>query len=453
LSLAALASLVLSFVFSAGGFCTAAERVPAFPGAEGFGAFTPGGRGGKVILVTNLKDYIPGEQEPIPGSFRAACLAEGPRIVVFRVAGTIPLESGLEIRNPFITIAGQTAPGDGICTRDWDIQVETHDVIIRHLRCRTGDTDCETFRKKGREGPDALSVYKGSQNVIFDHCSASWGIDETLSVSSSSIFQPGEGITNVTVQWCIVSEGLDHRCYKSGSSMGSLLRCNGNVSFHHNLLAHNRSRNPFAMRYGEGRMLLDFRNNVIYPGGGDSADLVDMNYVGNYIKGPANWRFRLRSTAARVYGAGNYLLGSDEANRDNWKMFSGADLESSRMHEPFAVAPVATHSAQQAYEKVLATAGATLPKRDAVDQRIVDQVRNGTGQIIKSQKDVGGWPELRQTPPPDDSDNDGMPDDWEEKHGFNPQNPSDNSQDKDGDGYTNIEEWINSTHPLTAEKM
>ena len=198
-----------------------AADLPAFPGAEGFGAGAKGGRGGKVFVVTTLEDYPGGKKKAVAGSLRAACEAKGPRTIVFDVAGTIVLEKALRISEPYITIAGQTAPGGGICLRNYGLDIRTHDVVIRYLRVRPGDT----MKKE----TDSIAISSGSRDVIIDHCSASWSIDETLSVS-------GPGITNVTVQWCIISESLNDSFHKKGlHGYGSLVRTNGNISFHQQL--------------------------------------------------------------------------------------------------------------------------------------------------------------------------------------------------------------------------
>ena len=418
--------------------------IPAFPGAEGFGSRTPGGRGGKVLFVTNLKDYVPGREKPIPGSLRAACEAKGPRIVIFRVSGTIPLKTGLRISEPYLTIAGQSAPGDGICLKNFGTAIQTHDVVIRHIRFRPGDEMGPVYKKRGRSfSPDSLSVNAPSRNVVIDHCSVSWSIDECLSVS-------GAGITNVTVQWCIISESLNDSFHAKGPhGYGSLLRTNGNVTFHHNLYAHHRSRSPRPGTYGEGSILLDFRNNVIHDSNGYSAaDPVRMNYIGNYIKRPRKHVFRIGGNATRMFVAGNFLVDGGDRNKKQWNLISGG-TEKNRMNAAFRVAAVSTDSAAQAYKRILSSCGATLPKRDGVDTRIMRQLKRGSGGIIDSQRQVGGWPKLQSAPVPKDSDQDGLPDAWETKHGLNPHAASDAAKDKDGDGYTNIEEWLNGTDPAT----
>jgi pectate lyase len=405
----------------------------AFPEAEGFGAQTPGGRGGKVLLVTNLEDYVPKKEPVVPGSFRAACAAKGPRIVVFRVSGTIPLKAHLSISEPFLTIAGQTAPGGGVCLKNYGLWIVAHDVIVRHLRVRPGDDMGPVMKQQGKSfETDAISIGSPARNVIVDHCSASWANDEVLSVS-------GAGITNVTVQWCIISESLNSSFHHKGPhGYGSLLRTNGDVSFHHNLYAHHTSRSPRPGTYGEGSILLDFRNNVIYDSVGYSAaDPVRMNYVGNYIKRARSRAFRVGGDTTKLFEEGNVLQGRGELI---------ANLRPvNKVEAAYPVAPVATDSAEKSFERVLATSGATLPKRDGVDQRVVKQVIDGTGDLIDTQGRVGGWPALASASPPKDADEDGMPDDWERSVGLDPVDPADSAGDMDGDGYTNVEEWINGT--------
>src|SRR5436190_10011119 len=246
---------------------------PAFPGAEGFGANTPGGRGGKVIAVTNLSDDG-------PGSFRAACETEGPRIVIFRVSGLITLNRKLVIKNPYITIAGQTAPGDGICLRNYTFVIATHDVVVRYLRSRLGDVTAQE--------DDSLTLAAGAKNVVVDHCSATWSVDEDLSLAGD--------VSNVTVQWCLIAEGLHHSKHSKGAhGYGSLSRAKGPVTWHHNLWAHNVSRNPrLGDNYGRPPYpTFDVRNNVIYDYGeiasGLTQGVLKVNYVANFIRpGPSS---------------------------------------------------------------------------------------------------------------------------------------------------------------------
>ncbi len=418
--------------------------VPAFPGAEGFGAFTAGGRGGKVYVVTTLEDFGEGE-EPIPGSLRAALEIEEPVIVVFAVGGNIELKRRLWVSNPCITIAGQTAPGDGICLQgQLSLSNRNHDVVIRYLRVRLGDL-----------APGAGDAMGGRtcKNVIIDHCSASWGIDECMSVYRNE---------NTTVQWCLVAESLYHSKHRKGNHGYGGIWGGDRASFHHNLLAHHSSRNPrFAKREG----LTDFRNNVIYNWGYKSAyggEGSQVNMIANYYKfGPGtreNLRKRIMEADAtgQYYIADNYVVGYPEVTADNWQgvLRKGSNPPGQRQDKPFGVAPVTTQTAQEAYELVLKHVGCTRPRRDSLDERIIEEVRTGTAKygatwggggkgIIDSQNDVGGWPELEGGPAPVDGDQDGMPDDWETARGLNPADASDSALDRDGDGYTNIEEYIN----------
>ena len=465
-------SLLLSaiFIFYAAVFSLSAEefRLPAFPGAEGFGAFSLGGRGGRVIYVTNLKDYSPEKEKSVPGSFRAACMAKSSRIVVFAVSGTIPLKTNITITEPFITIAGQTAPGDGICLKNAALNIRTNNVIIRNMRFRPGaeytiklneinKKKLDKIRKiKGKIPwrlkwkytfePDAMEIQKGSQNIIIDHCSASWGMDEVLSVAG------GVDITNVTVQWCIISEGLNINAH----SKGSLIKCSGDVTFHHNLYAHHADRAPYVGTIETGCILLDFRNNLIYDAWGHSGrdsnnEPSKINYIGNFIrfkKEPRRenpgYAFQVRGDGTKMYVVGNKMdcPGSSRLLR----LIVGARKEwrrGNKMEKPFHVAYVKTESADDAFESITESAGAIFPKRDIVDMRIVKETRNGKGHVIGSEKDVDGWPVLESKPAPEDSDLDGMPDAWERECGLDPEDPRDGAKDRDGDGYTNIEEYIN----------
>jgi pectate lyase len=405
-------------------------KTPAFPGAEGAGALARGGRGGRVIIVTHLGDSG-------PGSLREAVEAEGPRIVLFRVAGLVELKSPLKITHPFLTIAGQTAPGGGICIQGFGCSVQADDVVVRHLRFRPGDVQ--------GKATDALSVFK-ARRVILDHCSASWSVDESLSVT-------GEGCSDVTVQWCLISESLNKSVHAKGEhGFGSLIRTDGTVSFHHNLYAHHSSRCPRPGTYGTTPGLLDFRNNVIYNWGAragySSDDPALVNYVGNYLKpGPSTrtprHAFRIGGPATRLFVADNFL---GEPREDPWSLITHAAAEN-KADKAFAAAAVATDPPEAAFAKVLERAGATRPDRDAIDLRVVEEVRQGAGRIIDSQRDVGGWPSYPAGDPPADGDGDGMPDEWEKQHGLAPADATDGILDADSDGYTNIEEFLNDTDP------
>lgn len=435
------------------------NAIPAFPGAEGFGAFTPGGRRGAVLLVTNLNDTG-------PGSLREAVETPGPRTVIFKVSGTIRLESPLIIAHPYITIAGQSAPGDGICIAGETVAINTHDVVLRHLRIRRGSLV---------RADDALGGHP-VRNVIVDHCSISWGLDENLSIyrhveEAADGFRVKLPVENVTIQWTISSEALNARNHAFGGTWGGR-----NVSLHHNLFASNTGRNP-SLGWADR---VDFRNNVIFNwrhrtlDGGDASSLV--NVVGNYYKpGPATLDGPVRYRIARPqhldmhtrwpggwYVAGNVVEGFPEVSADNWNggvQFDGVsspeELEALirrvRLAEPIPVAPVTQQSAEEAYRLVLQYVGAILPKRDAVDRRIVESVRTGKPSagngIINHPLEVGGWPELKSAPPPEDRDQDGMPDGWEQRYGLDPESPQDHREDPDEDGYTNLEEWLNGTDP------
>lgn len=408
---------------------------PAFPGAEGFGAHVSGGRGGAVYEVTNLDDSG-------PGSLRDA-VAQSNRTIVFRVSGTIELKKKLILTKPNITIAGQTAPGDGICLRNCTFEISTQNVIVRYLRSRLGD--------ESRQEDDSINL-RNCRDVILDHCSASWSIDEALSLAGN--------VSNVTVQWCLIAESLNNSFHAKGPhGYGSLARANGPVTMHHNLWAHNNGRNP---RLGDNYdrppyPTFDFRNNVIYNYGATCSGLTQgklkVNYVANYIRpgpsskarspitvgGPSDMHFFIRD---------NIVEGNDELTADNSRFFNPVEIDGKRqvqtVAEAFEVKPVRTVAAKEAFEEVLATVGASLPRRDPVDERIIRSVRERTGQIIDSQKQVGGWPELKSAPAPVDSDHDGIPDEWEIKHGLDPKDPADGAKPaKGGGGYTNLEIYLN----------
>jgi pectate lyase len=428
----------------------AAREVPAFPGAEGFGAKATGGRGGRVIAVTNLDDSG-------PGSLRAAVDAKGPRTIVFRVSGNIALKSSLKLRHGDLTIAGQTAPGDGICLQNYSLDLAgASNVIIRYLRIRPGDSS--------GKGLDALGGRSG-ENIIIDHCSMSWSIDECVSIYSAA--------RNITVQWCLMSESLYQSAHAKGHhGFGGIWGGQG-ASWHHNLLAHHSSRNPRIVGKSVGGQLLDLRNNVIYNWGynstyGGDGD-VRVNLINNvYQPGPAT-RQNVRARVANPskgeipnnwWIAGNLVIGSPEVTADNWlgvHPSGGVPAGDFRASKPFEVAPVTTHAPEKAFELALKLTGAILPRRDSLDARIVEEARTGTARfggtygdgkgIIDSPATVGGWPELKSLPAPKDSDGDGMPDEWELKHGLDPHDPTDGPQDMDKDGYTNLEEYLNGTDP------
>ncbi len=413
---------------------TLAHALPAFPGAEGFGANATGGRGGDVYYVTNLNDDG-------PGSLRYGVdSATNSRTILFKVSGNIRLKSQLKLEKPRLTIAGQTAPGDGICLQDYTIVLNANDLVVRHIRSRLGTS--------GHQQADGMTILGGT-NIIVDHCSASWSVDEALS--------PVGQTANLTVQWTYITEALNESIHVKGPhGYGSLIRprVDASFTFHHDLYANNNSRNPRAGTYGSNVLRLDFRNNVIYNWGIKAGynyytfENLELNYVNNYlIRGPAttcfSCAFEAVATNTLIFQSDNRfdinLNGRLDGTNTGWRMFVG---DHKKRTEPHAAPPVTTDSAEVAYERVLAQAGALPWRRDPVDARIAGNVRDETGRIIDSVDQVGGWPELRSEEPPADSDNDGMPDYWEAALGLNPK-AADDDNDRDKDGYTNLEEYLN----------
>ncbi|MCE5179651.1 MAG: polysaccharide lyase [Porphyromonadaceae bacterium] len=459
--------------------------IPAFPGAEGGGAFSFGGRGGKVINVTNLNDSG-------PGSLREACEQGGARIVVFNVSGIIKLKSPLIVRAPYITIAGQTAPGDGICVAGESFWINTHDVVIRHMRFRRGET--WVGRRDDSMGGNPVG------NIMMDHLSTSWGLDENMSIyrhmwnDSTGKSDLKLGTVNITIQNSIFSEALDTWNHSFGSTLGG-----ENCSFMRNLWANNTGRNPSIGWNG----VFNFVNNVIFNWMHRSVDGGDYsakyNIINNYYKpgpvtpveGPVSHRLLKpesgRSQLSRkVYGMafvhGNVMEGNERVTHDNWDggvqveglSDAGEYTRDIRSKSPLAMPDMTIMDANEAYDFVLENAGATLPKRDPVDERITRVVKTGVIEyaenvnldgipkfehrrlpddsyklgIITDISQVGGYPEYNGTPYKD-SDKDGMPDWWEEKYGLNPNDPSDARGDINGDGYMNIEKFINGINPET----
>jgi hypothetical protein len=439
--------------------------IPAFPGAMGGGMYSFGGRGGKVYVVTNLNDSG-------PGSFREACEAGGPRVVVFNVAGIIHLKERLIIRAPYITISGANAPGDGVCIAGDTVEIDTHDVIIRHMRFRRGAT--WVGDRNDSIGGNPIG------NIMIDHVSASWGLDENMSMYRH-MYDPKDGTkalklptVNITIQNSIFSEALDTYNHAFGSTIGGY-----NSTFHRNLWANNTGRNPSV------GMIYDFTfvNNVIFnwrhrtTDGGDHRSYYTL--INNYYKpGPVTpddhpIRYRILKPEARrsrqfntdfgkAYVDGNVVEGAPEVTLDNWNGGVQVDKEDGydpetilpmvRIKKPYPHSYVEIMTAEEAYGHVLENAGATLPVRDAVDQRIVREVRSGEvtykeGKgIITHPDQVGGYPAYNGEPYVD-TDGDGMPDEWEMQFGLNPQDPTDAVQDLNADGYTNIEDFINGLDP------
>jgi pectate lyase len=448
------ASIILSVIFlPISGFA----QTPAFPGAEGGGKHTTGGRGGKVLYVTSLEDS---EEE---GTLRWAVRKKGPRTILFKVSGTIQLKEELVINNGDVTIAGQSAPGDGICIRDYKVAISADNVIIRYLRFRLGD---ET-----QQVDDAMSSLR-NKNVIIDHCSMSWGIDECGS------FYDNE---NFTLQWCILAESLKNSVHGKGEHGYGGIWGGKNASFHHNLIMSHDNRTPrfCGSRYSNEPDLerVDFRNNVIYNWGSNNIYAGEgglYNLVNNYFKpGPASKhtdRFLnpyaddgKNSQPAGTYGKffvkGNYIEGNKkvthknelgvELDRESFQKYAPVRKENVLVSEEFVMPyQVPITSARKAYKEVLQYAGASLV-RDKLDARYVSEVESGTytfegskgstGGLIDSQTDVGAWITYNSFPAPVDSNNDGIPDGWLEKN-----YPEKKSTDFNKQGYTYLEVYLNS---------
>jgi hypothetical protein len=431
--------------------CTEQKEIAplAFPTAEGYGASTPGGRGGKVYVVTNLNDEG-------PGSLREAIEAEGPRTVVFNVDGTIELQKELNISNPFITIAGQTAPGEGICLKNYPLDVKgTHDVIIRGIRVRPGIDS-------GLEGSniDGIEV-SNSQNVILDHCAVSWSNDEVLNT--------WKGVENITIQWCLVSEPLNRSVHGKGAHGYSATLGGVNSSFHHNLFAHGPGRNPSVGGNHEYSTInMDLRNNIFYNFGHRTADGKprSINMVNNYYKPGLATQENLKNRIAKIDNAsaykfqgvwyidGNVMEGNPEISADNRKgvqLDRGLTEAEVLAEVPFEVAPVTTQTAAEAFELILQNAG-TL-RRDSQEKRIVEETRTGTAPlgteangVIDTIFQAGGYPLLAAGEPWADADADGLPDEWEAASKLDPADPAD-AVKVAKNGYTNIENWFNGLFP------
>lgn len=454
-------------------------KIPAFPGAEGGGAFTAGGRGGRVLVVTSLEDRG-------PGTLREACEQGGARIIVFNVAGIIHLKSPINIRAPYITIAGQTAPGDGICIAGESVLLDTHDIIIRFIRFRRGAT--EVTRRDDGLGGNVVG------NIIIDHVSGSWGLDEVMSFYRHVYDRKADGkgeklpTVNVTIQNSMFAEGLDTYNHAFGSTIGGR-----NSTFMRNLWANNVARNPSVGMDGD----FGFANNVVFNWWNRSADGGDnksfYNFINNYYKPgpitpkdkPISYRI-LKPESGRAkkdslefgkaYVNGNIVEGNERVTKDNWDggvqvmdmANAGKFKDAIKVDQPFPMAPITLLSAEAAKEYVLTNVGAYLPIRDAVDKRIIEEVRTGKivydknaqpyagDQYLKrrlpadSYKDgiisqisqVGGYPEYKGVPYKD-SDNDGMPDAYELANKLNPKDATDAVKITKS-GYSNIEVYLNS---------
>ena len=460
---------------------TAQEKLLAFPGAEGFGRYTTGGRGGNVYHVTTLEDD---GKTSTKGTLRWANAQAGPRTIVFDVSGTIQLKSALKL-NANTTLAGQTAPGDGICIAGYQVTLNKNN-IIRYVRFRPGD-------ENGGE-PDGLGAMD-SENIIVDHCSVSWSVDECLSVYGSK---------NITVQWCIASQSLCNSTHvKKAHGYGGNWGGSG-ASYHHNLIAHHVSRTPrLGPRPGTQKdERMDLRNNVIYnwiDNGVYGGEAMNVNIVNNYYKPTAGTKtgakgmriasFNIRTTDycknddgswngwyptwhvwGKYYVDGNVNSMYPEVTNDNWTYgiynqidangndgtYTAKTKDTIRIETPITYEAVTTHTAELAYQQVLKYVGASL-HRDALDAIIVRDAEKGectftasgnANGIIDHPSDVKGdgwekWPPLNQTEAKTDTDGDGMPDEWETANGLNPSNKSDGNEIGEG-GYTNLEIYMNS---------
>lgn len=440
------------------------DEATAFPGAEGFGKYTTGGRGGKVFVVTNLNDKG-------PGSFREAAEAKDKRIIVFAVSGTIHLETKLVIKGD-VTIAGQSAPGDGICLADQSVGIGGDNMIIRYMRFRMGDKYQRGGMVDGNGGDDAFGGTR-KRNIIIDHCSISWSTDEVFSIYAGD---------STTLQWNLISEPLnysyhfeegdkDYEHHGFGGIWGGK-----HLTAHHNLFAHCNNRNPrFDGIRNAKEENVDYRNNVIYNWGGNNiyaGEGGNYNLINNYFKyGPTtspNAKYRIVSPGkwekpvipyGKYYVNGNYVDGAPEMTKDNslgvimGNNGTAEDKKNTLVNEPHPAMAINMQSAKDAYEQVLQKVGASF-RRDTLDERIIKNVKDRTGRMIDVQggyphgtayeMTLNAWPALRSEAAAVDNDKDGMPDDWEKKNGLNPSDPSDAAGYKLSRNFTNIEVYLNS---------
>lgn len=451
-------SLCLAFAYS---------QTPAFPGAEGGGMYTSGGRGGKVYYVNSLEDTITGNKKTQEGTLRWCLKRPGAKTILFKVAGIIRLKSKLQISDS-TTIAGQSAPGDGICIADYPVRVEGNNVIIRYMRFRLGDLQ--------KVQDDALYGFR-NKDIIIDHCSMSWSTDECSS------FYDNE---NFTMQWCIISESLRGSVHQKGSHGYGAIWGGKKASYHHNLLAHHDSRNPrmCGSRYSNQPELelVDFRNNVIYNWGSNSGYAGEggrYNFVNNYYKpSPTSsnpdrifspnaddgTNKQVKGIWGKFFLEGNYFPENEKVNKNNLIGLqpnpSSKDIKDIVVDRPFDVPYTTTDNAKDAYKKVLANAGASHI-RDKTDTRVVNETARGltpvraSGRLgtkpglIDSQNDVGGWETYIYDPAtvPVDSNIDGIPDGWLEKH-----YPGKLANDTDEEGYTYLEVYLNSLLKVKSVK-
>ena len=460
--------LILTILISAFNLISVKAQQLAFPGAEGYGKYTSGGRGGRIIEVTTLEDR---DRFGIiaPGSFREALNTEGddPITIVFRVSGIIELSGELKAKRSNMTIAGQTAPGDGICIKDASVKISGENIIIRYMCFRPGD--------ESKEQVSCLNI-ENSKNIIVDHCSMSWSIEENMGFYDNKY---------TTVQYCILSESL-YDSFHSKGPRGYAAQWGGqSASYHFNLIAHHKSRAPRVngSKSNDTIALCDYRNNVIFNYGksnsiygGDQHLFWDanldgendagcfVNFVNNYLKpGPAyqgqNYLEPYGTVDAETVGYadwyinGNVIEGYSEVTDDNWlgvNFGHVGNMDNIRVDVEHSVDSIPFHTAQEAHELVLNNAGARKPILDPVDLRILGQVRGdsviiGDG-IIDSQDEVGGWPTYGMPADEDlpvDTDKDGIPDSWETDNGLDP-NDVEDGKIIAADGYSNLEHYLNS---------
>ncbi|WP_238480311.1 pectate lyase [Mangrovibacterium lignilyticum] len=425
--------------------CSLNAQQLAFSGAMGYGAYSQGGRGGKVIEVTNLNDSG-------PGSLRSAVEAEGPRTIVFRVSGNISLKSMLTVSNPYITIAGQTAPGDGICLKDFPLHITgTHDVVCRFIRVRPGI-------ESGLIGSEIDGIeIRDSKNVIVDHCTISWTVDEVLNT--------WHGTENITVQWCMISEPLNKSVHEKGAHGFSASLGGNRASYLFNLFASGVARNPsIGGNHIESSIDVDFRNNVVFNYGYRTGDGKprSINFAGNYYKPGPNTSEVVKNRFVRVDNAqgyhfqgkwfvsdnvmeGNDALASDNANGVEFE--DGVNAANGLLQEALPTVETPEVSATKAYNLVLENVGVIVPRRDLREDHIVAQAAGelaieGTG-VINKVEEAGGWPQLKSLPALVDTDGDGMPDDWELKNGLDPNDAADGGMKAEKGGYTNLEVFLN----------
>ena len=449
---------IMAAVMTFGSICivNAENKIPAFPGAEGGGMFASGGRGGEVYVVTTLEDYDPTKDLPIEGSFRDA-VSKDNRTVVFNVSGVIDLKGPMRMHGKNITIAGQSAPGDGITLYGYETNVSlAENIILRYMRFRPG-------AKNVHRGDSMDALWgRGMKNMIVDHVSTSWSTDETMSLYRAE---------NMTVQWSIISESLAMSGHTKGRHGYGAIWGGVNTTYHHNLISDHTSRNP---RMGGGTpeaddndhiAKFDIRNNVIYNWGFNTCyggGRADVNFVYNYEKPGPGTRDEVKDRVidcgeknkpGRFYVYGNVIEGNKEISEDNSKgIYIGDSAKdfteiTDKAFDIDAVNHIKTDTPEQAYKLVLARAGAVYPKRDALDARLIAQVKNDTGSFANLDEQVGGLPYTKEIRRPDDFDKDldGIADTWELAHGLDPTNKNDSRlYCQDGSGYTNIEVYLNS---------